>query len=494
MRAAAPGYFDGAAHSNFQAEGSSYVAITLMEKGNAQSFDAGQGGTLTFANDLEVNIPSGSMATGSGTPYNGSAEVHARWIDPTDDQLGGIMPGALIASDSEGNPLALETYGMVAIQFDNGLGTELDIAEGKEVQVEIPIPDELVDEAPDEIPLWYFDVEESQWLLEGVCNKQNGKYVCFIDKSGFWNCDIPLNAICLSGQVFNNDSTYGSYLKVIVEDLTNNFVYWGYTDSTGYFCGSVPQGVPLLLTIVDHCNNTVYTSEIGPFAEDQELEDIYLSANVEVFSINITGITQHCISADVPSGHVAVRYPGNLRLFHYPAGNYDFDLNLKCTDFPELSIRSYSASEFEATVETIHTDDTDLDIGLQPTCEELTDYFKITIDGQYDYHTAPTRFFYKENEVSNWLVLEGLSSSGTFTLDLIDYSGVGTYDQSVLFKTENAPPPLDNPVLDSASPNISVEITSDDGEFIAGQITGTAVDDNGATRDVTGDFIIRKAP
>ena len=255
-------FFDGISHSNFAADGSSFVEIRMMHRGDPQFVESVDGGTVTNNDNLKINIPPDALVYENGNLYEGPVKVYARWLDPTDENIGATMPGALIASDENGNRLALVSYGMAVIELEADNGAKLELKEGAEMELDIPIPPELLADAPEEIDLWLFDLEEEEWLLKGKCNKVGGNYKCMVSQTGYWNCDVGVPAICLTGQVFNSDSSYSAYLRVIVEDLTDNFIYWGYTDSTGYFCGSVPQAAPLRLTIKDHCDNVVHTEDI----------------------------------------------------------------------------------------------------------------------------------------------------------------------------------------------------------------------------------------
>ncbi len=486
-------YFDGISHSNFTAEGSSFIEIRMIEKPNAISIDASTAAAFTSNDGLNIEIPSGSLVTSNGTAYTGTANVFPKWLDPTDENLGGIMPGALTAKDENGDPLVLASFGMLALELEAPNGAPLDIKEGRAITVEIPIPDELLNDAPDEIPLWYFDLDEEQWVLSGACNKEGGKYVCTIKKTGYWNCDIQLPAICLSGQFFNSDSTFSAYLKVTVEDLTDNFIYWGYTDSLGYFCGSVPQAALLRITVTDHCDNIVYTDDIGPYSQDFDLGIIYLEETVEEFIINLTGTVQDCAMADA-AGHIAIRYPGKIRIYPFSNGIFDIDMGLKCLEFPLLEITAYNANAAESSLLTEHSTFADLDLGSQVTCEPLDDFFNLTVDGTDEYWTAPTQFYLKPNTTSNWMVLEGLSGAGKFILDLRDYTGVGQYSANVFFNVENDTPLPNFQILTTSSPDINLEITGDDGEYIEGNFTGTALDINSMVHTVDASFRVRKAP
>ncbi|MCP3931022.1 MAG: carboxypeptidase regulatory-like domain-containing protein [Bacteroidetes bacterium] len=492
VKASGYGYFEGAAHSFFRAKGSSYVEISLMEKGDSDIIESADGGKIVNNSGMSISFPPSSIIDKYGNIHDGPVNIYSRWLNPKGDDLGTIMPGALTSTDDEGNPLVLASYGMMVLELESELGQALDIKPDAEVSVEMPIPAELSGRAPEEIDLWYFDLEEEQWLKKGSCVKDGNKYVCIINTAGYWNCDVALPAICLSGNVFNSDYTYSAYLKVIVEDLTDNFIYWGYTDSTGYFCGSVPGAAPIRITIKDLCDNIVYTEEIGPFSEDFELEDIYLDIVVEEYFINIFGMIEHCLSNDVVAGHIAVRYPGKIRIYPFDAGVVDYSMALKCVEFPNLGITCYSNSQRAATAEISHSDFSDVHLGQQLTCDTLTDYFDLNVQGT-DFWTSPTRFYLKNNVTTNWMVLEGLSGAGKFILDIRDYHGVGEYNENIYLTTTNELPSPQYPVLNAISPDIVLNIRADDGEFISGNLSGTALDNIGTIVSISGDFKIRKA-
>ena len=487
------GHFPATKYINFAADASSFSQLTLLEKGVRQLIQSDQVGEVSVAGGAKIKFEANTIVKSNGSRHSGTVEVSSRYLDPLAANLGAIMPGQLTATDEDGNPLALATYGMVVFELADVDGNPLELDEGATATIEMPIPADLDPTAPDPIDLWYFDLDEEQWLLSGKCQKSSGKYICNVPRSGFWNCDVPYSAICLSGQVFNSDSTFASYVKVIVEDLTDNFIYWGYTDSTGVFCGSVPGAAPLRITILDHCDNVLFTEEIGPYAEDFDLDDIYLDVIVETYLLQFTGMVSHCVTTDVPDGHVAIRYPGNLRVFPYQTGGFDIPIGLKCTDFPEMEVTIYSSSQFQSSEPVIHTIFEDLDLGPQLLCETITDFINLNFDG-VDYQVSPTQWSLKPNQTSDWLILEGVVPYGEISIELRNYSGEGQYDVNAFFNITNNGLFPDYPNLTALSPEITVSITEDDGEFITGNVTGSARDLSNTSHPIEIEFVVRKAP
>ena len=486
------GYFTGSAMSGNRADGQQYVRVTLLKKGASKTVNSGFAATLTWPDGLTITVAPNTLRRTNGELYNGLAEVTARWIDPTDPALGGIMPGALMARNAEGQEIVLATYGMVALDLRTAAGQELVLQNNETVEVEMPIPAELQDDAPQEIPLWYFDLEEERWLQKGLCQKSNGSYQAKVSQGGYWNCDVPLESICLSGTIFQSDSTPALYTRVIVEDLTDNFIYWGYTDSSGFFCGSVPKGALLKITIKDLCDNILYEANIGPFSMDTDLGDICLAQTLQLYVIHVAGQLNDCLGAPVTEGQIAVQYPGKIRLFPLSApGVFSFDLALNCVEFPKLQITGYDLTTFKTTPVQLHSDDSDVALGALSACTDPGDYIHLLTDG-IAYHAAPTRFYLKTNVATNWMVLEGLTTGGTFRMELREYTSVGQYTANAFFYLTDGPDAPIYPTLNAASPDITVNITLDDGQFIGGNIAGTAYDAFNNPQPISGDFKVKK--
>ena len=85
-----------------------------------------------------------------------------------------------------------------------------------------------------------------------------------------------------------------------------------------------------------------------------------------------------------------------------------------------------------------------------------------------------------------------MTVGGQVKLDLRTYQGVGQYNVNVIFSCNDKLDLPDYPVLSASSPNISVTITADDGNFITGSLSGTANDIFGQSQAVSGNFKVKK--
>jgi len=483
------GYFQGIANSDFQSGGGSYVEITMLSKGVGEIVNATLDQELSIGDDVTLNIPSNSLVDADGNKFNGNAEVFTKYLDPTGDGFYDKIPGELSSKDEAGMEVMLEPYGILAIEVSSE-NEILMLDEGEKMEIVFDIPDALQDDAPDELTVYLYDLEEERWYAVDSCNKSGSTYVCSVGScSGYICIANPVEAVCLSGTFMNSDGSFASYLKVEVEDLSNGFKYFGYTDVFGFICGSVPAGVDLRITIKDLCDNIIYTEDLGPLNMDFDFGT--LTVEVFEFVLTVLGEVSKCDGQNLESGYIEVSYPGNTRFFEVVDGLVNEEMGLKCIEFPVLNILAYSDEEQMVSDTIKFTEFEDINLGQVLICNELTEYFNLTVDGT-EYWTSPVDFYEKENETTNWWIVEGMAFEREFKIDIEEYDGLGSYAShvSLTSSTESLLPVI--PSLISEAPDILLEILVDDANYIEGTITGTATDENSLSVTIDGSFKIKK--
>ncbi|HHS95423.1 MAG TPA: carboxypeptidase regulatory-like domain-containing protein, partial [Phaeodactylibacter sp.] len=203
IRAEKDGYFYNAKFVRPQLNKKSIVKLQLIQKTLSGSFTAASGGSISTNGNAKVTFPANAIKTQSGDPYNGNVNVYATWLDPTAQSTLLTMPGDLRGTNQEDQQVQLTTYGMMGVELRDDAGQLLNIANGNTATLEMPVPDDLLTNAPATIPLWYMDEASGYWVEEGTATLQDGKYVGFVSHFSFWNCDVPEDFIDLTGTVMS---------------------------------------------------------------------------------------------------------------------------------------------------------------------------------------------------------------------------------------------------------------------------------------------------
>ncbi|MFK7771696.1 MAG: carboxypeptidase-like regulatory domain-containing protein [Saprospiraceae bacterium] len=278
----------------------SRTRIQLTEKGSPETFNSSNGGEISIDQNSSVQFQANSIVDEQGNAYNGNVNVYSFYIDPTHADLDQIMPGNLMARNTNNELQVLESYGMVNVILEGDGGQKLNI--NKTATLTTDVPSSILNTAPAEIPLWHFDEEKGLWMEEGKAVLQNGKYVGEVEHFTFWNCDVPGEFTQITGQIFDNKGV--ATLNVRITDVATGASFSSWTNEIGGFDGFVPQNVNLLLEILDICGTTVLFSEnIGPFTSDVEDLGIFNISSSTDFSL-VTGTLVDCDLQPIENGIV----------------------------------------------------------------------------------------------------------------------------------------------------------------------------------------------
>jgi hypothetical protein len=91
-----------------------------------------------------------------------------------------------------------ESFGFISASFFKASDPSvvLDLADGKTAQITAPIPYTLMDNAPDTIPMWYYDESTGKWMEQGTGTKVGNNYVGDVSHFTYWNFDHPHHSGC----------------------------------------------------------------------------------------------------------------------------------------------------------------------------------------------------------------------------------------------------------------------------------------------------------
>jgi hypothetical protein len=303
------GFFKGIKTYIAEANKAAFFRVKLIPKTISGTVNGSTGGAVTLVSGLSINFPASAVVNAAtNAAYTGTVNVIAYKIDPTSADLPRIMPGDLRGLNTDGNLQMLTSYGMAAVELTGTGGELLQIATGKKATMTMPIPTTILATAPPTIPLWYFDEVVGLWKQEGTATKIGSTYVGDVSHFSFWNYDVPANYVLFNCTVVNSNGQPIPNVQVKISLVSNpSNARYGYTDSSGYVGGAVPNNTQLLLEVFGNngCNVASYSQTFSTTNVNTSLGAIMIST---VSSLStITGTVTNCSNAAVTNGFIIIQ-------------------------------------------------------------------------------------------------------------------------------------------------------------------------------------------
>ncbi len=465
------GFFLGSRRFFPQADVKSRVRVEMITKTFDQSFNssspAGEG--VTFGN-VTLWFPSNGIVTESGGEYNGTVYVAAQWLDPTTNRVYDQMPGNLSGVTTASEEVALKTLGMVAVELQGENGEKLNIKEDTEAGFAYEIPEELIANAPSEIPLWSFNEELGIWVEEGsaVLSPGGDVYRGEFTHFSFWNWDIPAGNVYFSATF--QDQTGNPIQNVLVTLSSTNYgTGSGYTDDQGYVSGIIPAGDVLTIEVwaAFGCATSFYTEEIGPFDEDVDLGIIVLE-DTSVNATSVTGTLINCVGDLIP-GVVIINLDGYQWYSYTDDGNYSFYLN-NCTVFEGASLIAYDFDALLSSNPVFIESNIDNQIGAVSVCDNDISENVLTFtttEGTWDYPV--TANLSVDGLFVNVIEQDSVTISFWINPDEVAVGVIQSGGYIQVFGNDNPEPEWTYALLNPDEPFFDIlEITEFNDEFVSG--------------------------
>ncbi|WP_289045148.1 hypothetical protein [uncultured Olleya sp.] len=371
IKASKSGFIDGS-RSLVPSDGVNQVKIMMLDAEPLTTIYSGQEFNIGLPDGTSIDLPS-TYEYQNGFAYQGEVSVVLKHLNPDDDTMDLQMPGTLIAENESGDLRVLETYGMIAVELIASDGESLNIADGTEATITIPVPANAVN-PPSTIPLWYFDEVYGYWVEEGYATLEGDKYVGQVTHFSFWNCDDPFasSELCVNLVTQNGDPLQNTYVQLQRESTDWNSSSSGITNQNGSVCGLIPSDETLTLVLPDFgCIGYDYTQNIGPFSEDTTITVTVEDTNV--MTTNLTGVFNNCSGEVATNGYVQLFYNNSSSIIPVTDGNLNLVIDYCDTDL------GFSAQFFDlengqsSDVVTGTFTDPLTDLGTEMSCTDLTD-------------------------------------------------------------------------------------------------------------------------
>ncbi|GAA0823067.1 hypothetical protein GCM10009111_32180 [Colwellia asteriadis] len=209
--------------------------IALLPNHVTTSFNSNIASTITYQGETLVDFPAASLVREDGQPIDGQVTAELTIIDPSLDI--NLMPGDMLTMTNQGLT-PIESFGAMTVALVDESGANINIADNQLVKIRIPFAS-ISDNAPNTIPLYYFDEKEGLWIEEGEANKVivNGEsyYEGQVSHFTTWNADRVYETVYIHGCVVDVNNTVISNAKMISKGRDYNGSAATFTDENGQF-------------------------------------------------------------------------------------------------------------------------------------------------------------------------------------------------------------------------------------------------------------------
>lgn len=433
------GYIDGS-RAMVPTSGKNNVRIMLLQDAPLQTIQSGVTSEVSIYSGTKV-VFDGAFMDENGAAYSGAVAVSMFHLTPSDENISKLMPGMLYAQNENGQEGVLETFGMMHVELRGTNGQKLQIATGHKAQITLRIDDSQLATCPSTIPLWHFDEQNGYWKQEGSATKNGNYYVGNVSHFSWWNCDTFSSVVSLTVTVVDANGNPLSNVGVgLTVNATNFNSYILNSGDNGQVSGLIPANQSMTLTIYNYCGDVVYTSQIGPYSQATNLQQIVLS-NGTVQTSKVTGVLANCDDTLVTNGYVLLNYNNNTLFSGLNQGEYDFTA-LVCSGSNNFSIQGYDFDNYQTTGELNYNftfPETSIDRLM--ACNTITEFisysvngFSTLITGDFETQTSLGIPTYANNPFINQFTIYALNTpSGTglrVALEAAD-TNIGNHNTSI---------------------------------------------------------------
>lgn len=347
--------------------GTEFLKIQLMTPSILDSISATQGGLFDVVGGASVAIPANALVNNGGSPFTDAANIGARYFNPVFNNLVTQLPGTLMALNSNNEQRALATFGLLDFELASIDGEPIQLAADKKATLRFPIPDELMDNSPAFIPMWYFDESTGWWMEEGQAEKDGTYYIGEAGQAKLWTVAMSYNPIRMSASIAiseTNISYPNAFSKLTVVD--GGVCMAAYTDGAGVIDGYIPAGQVLRFEIFDECGYVVYSSEIGPLSTDIDFSEILVEApNSNVVQVNGT---LNCSGDPITEGYVKLEF-NESSTYYFANANGEFSTTIVACNFDEFEITGVDLINHEISETNSYLANEVIDTGGIDVCE-----------------------------------------------------------------------------------------------------------------------------
>ncbi|VAW54073.1 hypothetical protein MNBD_GAMMA06-1019 [hydrothermal vent metagenome] len=343
------------------------LLIRLLPVGLTQTFDPDAAQTLTVpGTPASVSLGAGALAQADGSAPSGNVTINLTVVDPRIDI--DLMPGDMLVDAGAGELSPIESFGAIIVTFTDAAGSDLDLAQGSNATIRIPLADKS-GSPPATIPLYFYDEDNGVWLEEGSASLDdtNSYYEGTVSHFSTWNADFLYPQTLINGCVEDVSGEVAAGVSVVSVGDNYSGVSTAVTDASGNFSIIVKPDAVVLLSGL-RAGIKTNTISITTTSSDQTVDECLM------FSVGSGGLGAASVSIKLSWGEnpfdldsyligpdgsgVSINFITQGSLIEFPFSQLDVDDTdsfgpeiITVFSFPVAGIYRYSVNNFSGTFE-----------------------------------------------------------------------------------------------------------------------------------------------
>jgi len=403
-----------------------YTHLTLMDKMVRGQFSAAEGGEAALSEDVSLQFEPGAVVDESGAPYSGDVIVHARTLPSDPPGSAAMMPGSMRGIDKDNKSRALRSFGMAAVEISSPSGQPLQPATDVPARLSFLLSSETAGQAPAQSKLMYFDEASGYWREAGTAVREGNHYIAEVEHFSWWGFFDEYEEVELSGAVVSESGapTAGVAVNILGPNGIINSIF---TDTDGNFLSGVPAGLPLNIQVLNACNTTIFSNDIGALSADTDLGEIEV-VEQDFTAVTLSGNIVNCDGEAVAANNVIVCYDQGCDQIPVESGGA-FGQTFGVCGNPELTIFFFDPATGEALTLT-EPSASEIDLGEVELCDSPAETFiSLTVQGNTTFYPFPqylttlqgTHRVRAQDSQYNISVTWPVPETGTFTNEQVEF-------------------------------------------------------------------------
>lgn len=381
LRLSKAGYFNSYKFFMPEKGVSSFLRVQMITKELSGNISAVNGGKIQLPGDASISFPSNAFKFENGNSYDGNVRVYAHWYNPVGRNLSVAMPGDLRGLNESNEIVQLATFGMMAVELESTNGQTLQLKDDVTAELNFPVPDEIIGDAPTEIPVWSFDEGNGYWMEEDIAVLDNNRYIAEVSHFSFWNCDAPFPVVEIYGKLVDQLGNPLPFYSICIQAFNNTQTGYGWSNLEGGFRGKIPKDELLNFIVKDDCGDIVFEKEIGPFSTAVSLGNVVIQSQDQV---TIFGVLLDCDNNPVSNGYVKIDLDGVENYYIAETNELgEWSLNLvRCQAVGVFTVQGVDLDNltYSEILEVEGFEQVEIPVEDLIACEELDEYIQVKLE------------------------------------------------------------------------------------------------------------------